>query len=74
MKVCPVCSANVFDDIDTCYSCLHKFDQSVLPIEEKRENEFVRIGTTIDMSDFLREYHKFLGTYIDSRKTNEVLK
>ena len=28
MKVCPVCKARVFDDMDTCYGCLHRFDSS----------------------------------------------
>ena len=26
MKVCPVCKARVFDDMDTCYGCLYRFD------------------------------------------------
>ena len=26
MKACPVCKARVFDDMDTCYGCLHRFD------------------------------------------------
>lgn len=26
MKVCPVCKSNVFDDMQTCFNCLHKFD------------------------------------------------
>lgn len=25
MKKCPVCGANVFEDMDTCYNCLHIF-------------------------------------------------
>lgn len=25
MKKCPVCGANVFEDMDTCYNCLHSF-------------------------------------------------
>ncbi len=28
MKVCPVCKARVFDDMDTCYGCLYRFDSS----------------------------------------------
>ncbi|WP_297153391.1 hypothetical protein [uncultured Ellagibacter sp.] len=28
MKVCPVCKARVFDDMDTCYGCLHRFESS----------------------------------------------
>lgn len=25
MKKCPVCGANVFEDMNTCYNCLHNF-------------------------------------------------
>ena len=25
MKVCPICKNNVFDDMDTCFNCLHRF-------------------------------------------------
>lgn len=25
MKVCPVCKSRCFDDMDTCYGCLHDF-------------------------------------------------
>lgn len=25
MKICPVCSARCFDDMDVCYGCLHTF-------------------------------------------------
>ncbi len=28
MKVCPVCQARCFDDMDVCYGCLHRFDGS----------------------------------------------
>lgn len=27
MKKCPVCGANVFEDMDTCYNCLHSFNK-----------------------------------------------
>lgn len=26
MKVCPVCSSRAFDDANTCYGCLHRFE------------------------------------------------
>lgn len=26
MKTCSVCNATLFDDMDTCYGCLHRFD------------------------------------------------
>lgn len=29
-KVCPICKANVFVDMDTCYKCMHKFDKEHL--------------------------------------------
>ena len=25
MKVCPICKSRCFDDMDTCYGCLHNF-------------------------------------------------
>lgn len=25
MKICPVCKSRCFDDMDTCYGCMHKF-------------------------------------------------
>lgn len=28
MKVCPVCKATCFDDMDACYECLHRFADS----------------------------------------------
>lgn len=28
MKTCPVCNATVFDDMDICYGCMHRFDDS----------------------------------------------
>ena len=31
MKICPVCNSNVFDDMDTCFNCLHKFDDVEIP-------------------------------------------
>lgn len=27
MKVCPVCGSRTFDDAETCYGCLYRFDQ-----------------------------------------------
>lgn len=26
MKVCPVCKSRLFDDMDTCYGCMHRFE------------------------------------------------
>ena len=27
MKTCPVCKARLFEDMDTCYGCMHRFDE-----------------------------------------------
>ena len=27
MKTCPVCKTSVFDDMDACYGCMHRFDE-----------------------------------------------
>lgn len=27
MKVCPVCKSRCFDDMDTCYGCMHNFNE-----------------------------------------------
>lgn len=27
MKTCPVCHARCFDDMETCYGCLHRFNE-----------------------------------------------
>ncbi|WP_283169748.1 hypothetical protein [Curtanaerobium respiraculi] len=26
MKICPVCKARCFDDMDVCFGCMHRFD------------------------------------------------
>ncbi|HAM15611.1 MAG TPA: hypothetical protein DCP91_07105 [Eggerthellaceae bacterium] len=28
MKECPICQAVAFDDADTCYGCLHRFEEA----------------------------------------------
>lgn len=33
MKVCPVCSARCFDDMDVCYGCMHRFEEAPEPAE-----------------------------------------
>lgn len=26
MKICPICNARCFDDMDTCFGCMHRFN------------------------------------------------
>ena len=35
MKTCPICNAQVFDDMDVCYGCMYRFDRETL--QEKGE-------------------------------------
>lgn len=38
MKVCPTCKSRCFDDMDTCYGCMHQFsDDDNKKIESKKE-------------------------------------
>ena len=36
MKTCPVCKARLFEDMDTCYGCMHRFDEDE-PMHEEIE-------------------------------------
>lgn len=27
MRTCPICHTAVFDDMDTCYGCMHRFEE-----------------------------------------------
>lgn len=36
MKVCPTCKSRCFDDMDTCYGCMHQFS------ENDNENKIVK--------------------------------
>lgn len=74
MKVCPVCQGKVFDDMHTCYNCLHRFEEQEAqkyeePISEsevyspqwvmpKEESSLFR--------DYLSKYSQFLTGYLKS--------
>lgn len=73
MKVCPVCKSNVFDDMDTCYNCLHKFDEED-EMREKQEDlvsekdqETCQNGSAFDFADYIKAYSSFLNEYIKCR-------
>ena len=84
MKFCPVCKSNVFDDMDTCFNCLHKFseaDGDGRSVDVVRDEYSARCNSTTasaetfvecqresGLSDFLSHYYEFLGQYIASRK------
>lgn len=36
MKICPVCKSTLFDDMDVCYGCMHRFEgEDGLPEEAR---------------------------------------
>ena len=41
MKVCPTCKSRCFDDMDTCYGCMHQFTEDDKEIEEPKENTMI---------------------------------
>lgn len=48
MKVCPTCKSRCFDDMDTCYGCMHQFT------EKDKLKEVIRKETPVN--DKIPEY------------------
>lgn len=44
MKVCPICKARCFDDMEVCYGCMHRFDfedeEPLIPAAEEEIGTF----------------------------------
>lgn len=39
MKTCPVCKTAVFEDMDTCFGCMHRFgpdEETAMGVDAKR--------------------------------------
>lgn len=55
MKVCPVCNSRCFDDMDTCYGCLHKFTEqdNKKDMEHKSNTDKIRIPEYFETEPFL---------------------
>ena len=39
MKTCPLCKSACFDDMDTCYVCMHRFDEDAPEVEFEIEED-----------------------------------
>ena len=39
MKICPVCKARCFDDMQVCYGCMHRFDQDAQAKESQSSQD-----------------------------------
>lgn len=42
MKTCPTCKTTVFEDMEVCYACLHRFD--AIPASAAAEASFADLG------------------------------
>lgn len=51
MKVCPVCGARCFADMDTCFNCLHLFSRDAETVEEAKEDRRHREGEAAGLCD-----------------------
>lgn len=50
MKVCPVCKAACFDDMEVCYGCLHRFSS------EREES----LWAELEQEEFLSQEELFM--------------
>ena len=52
MKVCPVCKSRCFDDMDTCYGCMHNFNET----KEKIDDEIASVWKEEVMESMIPEF------------------
>lgn len=48
MKICPICHARCFDDMDVCYGCMHHFE--ILPTSSPESALLSRNSASPDLS------------------------
>lgn len=69
MKVCPTCKSRCFDDMDTCYGCMHHFsDNEHSEIKNKKEtfmNDIIPEYFELDSFPFIEddEYFRTRGAH-----------
>lgn len=68
MKVCPICKARTFEDMEICYNCLHKFEDDVQEAQTLPHTEIKPLVEEGDVVDFLSSYYDFLGAYLKKVK------
>lgn len=44
MKTCPVCKTAVFDDMDRCFGCMHRFELGLDPVDALETERGVTVG------------------------------
>lgn len=74
MKTCPVCQGNVFDDMNTCYNCMHRFDEEAKVQDEASEAESEMFtpqwvmpkGEGSFFREYLSKYSAFLTSFLKS--------
>lgn len=75
MKICPVCKSRCFDDMNTCYGCMHKFKDTKTILTKWKEEKMSKIPEyfEIDSFPFIEDEQYFNERNIneDSKKNND---
>lgn len=77
MKVCPTCKSRCFDDMDTCYGCMHHFSdsdyQSRNNNKEEIMNENIPEYFELDSFPFIEDenYFKTRGAHERIKNDND---
>ena len=72
MKTCPVCQGRVFDDMDTCFNCLYRFEKEAAAPEPEPQKEVYVPQWVMPKEegsifrDYLSKYSQFLTGYLKS--------
>ena len=77
MKVCPVCGARCFADMDTCFNCLHSFSRDAETVEEEEGGHRHREGEAAGLCDSSAESDSFLrgeNSFFDEQMNSSVSK
>ena len=76
MKVCPTCKSRCFDDMDTCYGCMHQFSGDDIKNENLKEikmNDDIPEYFEIDSFPFIEDdyYFRTRGAHEKISKEND---
>lgn len=64
MKICPVCNSRCFDDMDTCYGCLHRFTED----DTKNETQYNNSSDEVLIPEYFET-----ETFVDIQEDTNVV-
>lgn len=75
MKICPVCKSRCFDDMNTCYGCLHHFEENAFVDDHMQEVDEIEdvLEECVFASTSIPEYFEIDSCPIIEDKTASVL-